>query len=143
MRSDTLGVSNPPSGQQTPIREPAESGPSSGRLEFGLIRTNEPVPAPIESTRIIGRFRTKRPNSGVGVIWYSPSVISAMSNEVPPISVQTTFGRPSFSARYREPTTPPIGPEISVRASSTRLHRDRPAVGRHDPQIERGSRGLW
>ncbi len=136
----TLGVSSPPSGQQTPILAPAESGPSSGRPELGSMRTNEPVPAPIESTWTSGRLRMKRPKSGVGVIWNSPSVISAMSKEVPPISVQTTFGRPSFSARYRAPMTPPIGPEISVRASSRASTEIVPPCAAMIAQIERRPR---
>ena len=112
----TETVSRPPSGQQTPIREPAESGPSSGRFEFGLTRTNEPVPAPIESIRTSGMFSTKRAMSGVWVISKRPSVISAMSNEVPPMSVQRTLRRPIRWASAWPPTTPPIGPETSVRA---------------------------
>ena len=94
LRSVTETVSSPPSGQLTPIREPAESGPSSGRLEFGLTRTNEPVPAPIESILTSGMLSMKRAMSGVGVISKRPSVISAMSNEVPPMSVQSTFAQP-------------------------------------------------
>ena len=95
-----LGVSSPPSGQQTPIAAPAESGPSSGRLEFGSIRTNEPVPAPIEFTCTSGRLRMKRPMSGVCLIANSPSVISAMSKLVPPISVQTMFLPPRPSETW-------------------------------------------
>lgn len=60
-------VSRPPSGQHIPTRAPAESGPSSGRLEFGFTRTNEPVPAPIESIFTSGVLRTKRAMSGVAV----------------------------------------------------------------------------
>jgi hypothetical protein len=56
--------------------------------------------------------------SGVGVISNRPSVISAMSNEVPPMSVQRTFGSSSARLRAWPPTTPPIGPEASVVASS-------------------------
>ncbi len=114
----TETVSRPPSGQQTPMREPAESGPSSGRLEFGFTLTNEPVPAPIESIRTSGMFSTKRAMSGVWVISKRPSVISAMSKEVPPMSVHSTLSRPIRWASAWPPTTPPIGPETSVRASS-------------------------
>ena len=117
-RSVTETVSRPPSGQQTPMFEPAESGPSSGRLEFGLTRTKEPVPAPIESIFTSGMFSTKRAMSGVGVISKRPSVISAMSKLVPPMSVQSTLGSSIRSASAWPPTTPPIGPETSVRASS-------------------------
>ena len=63
----TETVSSPPSGQQTPIADPAESGPSSGRFEFGLMRTKEPVPAPIESIFSSGIFSRKRAMSGVWV----------------------------------------------------------------------------
>jgi hypothetical protein len=56
--------------------------------------------------------------SGVGVISKRPSVSRAMSKLVPPMSVQRTFGRPSSRASACPPTTPPIGPETSVRASS-------------------------
>ena len=118
MRSVIETVSRPPSGQQTPIRAPAESGPSSGRFEFGLTRTNEPVPAPIESIRTSGMLSMKRAMSGVGVMSKRPSVISAMSNEVPPMSVQRTFASFIRSASAWPPTTPPIGPETSVVASS-------------------------
>ncbi len=83
------------------------------------MRTNDPVPAPIESTCTSGRLSRKRPMSGVWRIWKSPSVIRAMSNDVPPMSVHTMFFEASSicSARYRAPITPPIGPEMSVRAS--------------------------
>ena len=118
MRSVTETVSRPPSGQQTPIRAPAESGPSSGRPEFGFTRTNDPVPAPIESMRTSGMFSMNRAMSGVGVISNRLSVIRAMSNEVPPMSVQSTLRSPRRSASAAPPTTPPIGPETSVRASS-------------------------
>jgi hypothetical protein len=37
-------------------------------LEFGLTRTNEPVPAPIESMRTSGMLSMKRAMSGVGVM---------------------------------------------------------------------------
>ncbi len=114
----TETVSVPPSGQHAPIRDPAESGPSSGRLELGLTRTNEPVPAPIESIRTSGMFRTKRAMSGVWVISKRPSVISAMSKDVPPMSVQSTLRRPILCASACPPTTPPTGPETSVRPSS-------------------------
>ena len=60
----------------------------------------------------------KRAMSGVGVISKRPSVIIAMSNDVPPMSVQRAFGIPSRSAIPCPPTTPPIGPDTSVRASS-------------------------
>ena len=53
------------------------------------MRTNEPVPAPIESTCTSGRFSRKRPMSGIWRMLNSPSVISAMSKLVPPMSVQT------------------------------------------------------
>jgi len=51
------------------------------------------------------------------------SLISAQSNEVPPISAVTTSLSPSRSASDRAPTTPPTGPELissmgSPRASS-------------------------
>ena len=59
-----------------------------------------------------------RAMSGVGVISKRPSVIRAMSNEVPPISVQRAFGTASRSAIPWPPTTPPMGPETRVRASS-------------------------
>ncbi len=114
----TETVSVPPCAQQTPMREPAESGPSSGRLEFGFTLTKEPVPAPIESIRTSGMFRTKRAMSGVWVISKRPSVISATSKEVPPMSVQSTLARSICWASAWPPTTPPIGPETSVRASS-------------------------
>ncbi len=100
------------------MRAPAESGPSSGRPEFGFTRTNDPVPAPIESILTSGMLSMNRAMSGVGVISNRPSVISAMSNDVPPMSVQSTFGSPSRSAIPWPPTTPPIGPETRVRASS-------------------------
>ena len=64
----TETVSSPLSGQLTPIREPALSGPSSGRFEFGFTRTNDPVPAPSESIRTSGMLSRKRAMSGVGVI---------------------------------------------------------------------------
>ncbi len=111
-------VSRPPSGQHTPIRDPAESGPSSGRLEFGFTRTNDPVPAPIESIRTSGMFSTNLAMSGVWVISKRPSVISAMSNEVPPMSVHRTLRNPIRCASACPPTTPPTGPETSVRPSS-------------------------
>ncbi len=118
MRSVIETVSSPPSGQLTPIRDPAESGPSSGLPEFGFTRTNEPVPAPIESIRTSGMLSMKRAMSGVGVISKRPSVISAMSKLVPPMSVQSRLRSPIRSASAWPPTTPPIGPETSVVASS-------------------------
>ena len=83
-----------------------------------MTRTKDPVPAPIESILTSGMLSMKRAMSGVGVISNRPSVISAMSNEVPPMSVQSAFGIPRRSAIPWPPTTPPIGPETSVRASS-------------------------
>ena len=64
-----------------------------------------------------------RPMSGIWRMANSPSVISAMSKLVPPMSVHTTLRAPPNdpfvrSTRYLAPITPPIGPEISVRASS-------------------------
>ena len=83
------------------------------------MRTNEPVPAPIESIWTSGMLSMKRAMSGVGVISKRPSVISAMSKQVPPMSVQRTFGElRSARASAWPPTTPPIGPETSVVASS-------------------------
>ena len=114
----TETVSSPPSGQQTPIRAPAESGPSSGRPELGSTRTNEPVPAPIESICTSGRLRTKRAMSGVCVISKRPSVIRAMSKLVPPMSVHSMLSLADPLGQRVPPTTPPIGPEIRVRASS-------------------------
>ncbi len=87
-------------------------------MEFGLTRTKEPVPAPIESILTSGIASRKRATSGVWVISNRPSVISAMSKEVPPMSVQSTFGRSITPASWLPPTTPPIGPETSVLASS-------------------------
>jgi hypothetical protein len=55
------------------------------------MRTNEPVPAPIESTWTRGMLSRKRPTSGTWRIANSPSVIRAMSKLVPPMSVQTMF----------------------------------------------------
>ena len=102
-----------------------------------MTRTNEPVPAPIESILTSGMLSMKRAMSGVGVISKRPSVISAMSNEVPPMSVQSTLGDPEpLGDPPDRPTTPPIGPDTSVRASSLRLDRDRAAVRGHHPQLE-------
>ena len=64
------------------------------------MRTNEPQPAPIESILTSGMLSTKRAMSGVGVTSKRPSVISAMSKQVPPMSVQSTFGRPMRSASH-------------------------------------------
>jgi len=55
------------------------------------MRTKEPVPAPIESTWTSGMLSRNRPTSGIWRIANSPSVISAMSKLVPPMSVQTMF----------------------------------------------------
>ena len=59
--------------------------------------------------------------SGACLVENSPSVISAMSKEVPPMSVQAMFPTPIRSLRNLLPTTPPIGPLIIVRASSRAL----------------------
>ena len=61
---------------------------------------------------------TKRAMSGVGRTSYSPSVISAMSKLVPPMSVHSTLRSPTRSPSHLAPTTPPIGPDTSVVASS-------------------------
>ena len=114
-----------------PIREPAESGPSSGRLEFGLTRTNDPVPAPIESIRTSGMFSMKRAMSGVCVISKRPSVISAMSNDVPPISVHRTLPH-AHALRERMPADDAADRTRYERAREfARLDRNGPAVCGH------------
>jgi hypothetical protein len=40
------------------------------------------------------------------------------SVDVPPISKLTIFGKPAALARYRDPTTPPAGPDRAVRIGS-------------------------
>ena len=59
--------------------------------------------------------------SGACLVENSPSVISAISKEVPPISVHAMLGTPIRSLRNLLPTTPPMGPLIMVRASSRAL----------------------
>jgi hypothetical protein len=72
----------------------------------------------MESILTSGMASTKRAMSGVGVISKRPSVSSAMSKLVPPMSVQSTLGSSIARASAWPPTTPPIGPDTSVRASS-------------------------
>ena len=84
----------------------------------------------------------KRAMSGVGVISKRPSVISAMSKEVPPMSVQRTFGIPRRSAIRLAADHAADRPGDQRPRELLGLDRDRAAVRRHHPELEAGTRVL-
>ena len=60
-------------------------------------------------------IRTGNPSSAVSVDTERfPSTIKLTSNDVPPMSTQSRFGRSSASLNARPPMVPPTGPERSV-----------------------------
>ena len=101
------------------MREPAESGPSSGRFELGLTRTNEPVPAPIESIRTSGMFSRKRAMSGV---WRDLEAPVGDQRDVErgaaDVRAEHVVAFPSAARAPARPRRRRSGPETSVRASS-------------------------
>jgi hypothetical protein len=59
------------------------------------------------------------------------------------MSVQSTFGSPSRSAIPWPPTTPPIGPETRVVASSRASTEIVPPCAASDAQVEAGAGVAW
>ncbi len=113
-QSVTVGSSPPKPKHAGPGRAPALLGPTR-RAPSSSIQATDPPPAPIEVTSMVGA-RTGRPAISVSVrSWTRPFSMIATSNVVPPTSVQIASRCPSRRASDATPTTPPAGPDESVR----------------------------
>ena len=80
----------------------------------------EPPPAPIARISIIGAMIGQPSMRLSSTVSASPSTITPMSELVPPMSMVTTSARPARPARNWAPTTPPLGPDMTVRAGYSR-----------------------
>ncbi|MNS99327.1 hypothetical protein D3C72_1337260 [compost metagenome] len=98
---------------------PADSGPTCSRPPASTLAI-DPPPAPMVSIWIIGA-RTTMPKSMevCADSEASPPATSDTSNEVPPMSPVTTFGKPAARAMAAQAITPAAGPDKAVRTGTS------------------------
>ena len=85
----------------------------------------------------------KRAMSGVGVISKRPSVISAMSKQVPPMSVQSGVRDPEALGERLAAHHAADRPGDQRPRELAGLDRDRAAVRGHHAQLEAGAAPPW